>query len=497
MQIGEVLNGVFDDELGWRPASGGIKPVHLANGLMRAVTGSWYDLEPLLHVMVARKYGAAIPDRTLERLLTRDWGGALAAFRGDDREFERMRRYLRGILNADGAVFPSADHSSVSLTCGLMASRDSSDRGLGEFAFELLGGADVEMVKLLAARADVARPTDPLTIAAWPLLGGPARPSTRSGRSTHALKQRHCKAVLAEFAKAVECLASHEEEQGNRLRTLQRAVHFSLVATHAHAQAISSPGGLDDRAPALLVTDVAKGTQLAVASERSVRLIHERLASWLAEKLAQRIEAKKALNEGDEPLVLGSLNGHEVRRLLKAIGSAGKVSAAPDEELLAERMSAFNQARRLYGKDVARCIATTLVECYLREYESGGPRQALTRMGARAGLLYPHAQGRSAQKRFQPSTAILDMLVRACVSATETVPLHDFLERLWRRFGMIVGDRKDSAWNDGEVLHRNGVSVDPAALVENTEAFVSQLVTMGLARRYPDNVTFVGAANVH
>jgi hypothetical protein len=39
MRIGEVLDRVYDEEVGWRPVSGAIKPVHIANGMFRALTG--------------------------------------------------------------------------------------------------------------------------------------------------------------------------------------------------------------------------------------------------------------------------------------------------------------------------------------------------------------------------------------------------------------------------------------------------------------------------
>ena len=95
-------------------------------------------------------------------------------------------------------------------------------------------------------------------------------------------------------------------------------------------------------------------------------------------------------------------------------------------------------------------------------------------------------------KRLRPSVPMLDMLVRACVPADDAVPLETFLERLWSRFGIIVGGRRDPKWDDEEVLSRSQVFVDGASLVDNTERFVDELVAVGLARRYADHVTFVG-----
>ncbi len=496
MHIGEVLNGVYDEDLGWRPASGGVKPVHIANGLVRAITERSFDITPLIEVIAWRKGGSPIEDRRLEALLERDWGDALKPFKDDTVGFERARRYLHGLLAADGAVFPSAEHSSVSLTCAQMASRDNNDRGLGEFGLTLIGDRTTPLAKILGQRLSVEKPTDPLTIAAWPLLVGEGRKAKVNERSSNAMKRRHSQSILGEFKAAALSLAGHEEAQGNRLRSLERAVHFVCVATHAHAQAVAADGKLDERVPALLVAETAKGSDLARASERSLRLVQDRFAHWLAERLADRLAAGKPCTEDEVLDVPSSADGREFRRLLRTIGVAKKPHDQPADEVLDERMSAFSEAKHRFGKgEPAKCLGSTLVQSYLSEYESGGPREALTRLCTRAGLLYPHYQGRSAEKRFQPSAPVLDMLVRCCVAADEAVPLNEFLARLWRRFGLMAGDRRDDSWNDGTYLHDHGLSVDPGRLRDNTDALVAQLVTMGLARRFPDNVTFVGVAN--
>ena len=84
------------------------------------------------------------------------------------------------------------------------------------------------------------------------------------------------------------------------------------------------------------------------------------------------------------------------------------------------------------------------------------------------------------------------MLVRACVPAGEFITLGGFLVKLWDRFGLIVGGRETDEWSDGEFLHKQDVKIDQSALLANTIDLVEQLVSVGLARRYPDNVTFVG-----
>src|SRR5579863_1991563 len=134
MKIGEVLNAVYDEEVGWRPATGQIKPVHVANGLVRAVIGEFYDTSPLVEFLISWKKNK-VPDeaRTYKRLLLEDRRGAYGWFAESEKEFDRARRYLRGLLNADNAVYPSAENSALTLTCREMASRSHQDSGLGDF----------------------------------------------------------------------------------------------------------------------------------------------------------------------------------------------------------------------------------------------------------------------------------------------------------------------------------------------------------------------------
>jgi hypothetical protein len=119
MVISDILNRVFDEDVGWRPLSGSIKPVHVANGLARAIQGTHYAVTDLNRLIVWMKHGEELKERSLDELLGSTMGPAIQAFAGDPRGFERLRRFARGMLNADNGVYPAA--SSYTLTCGQMA----------------------------------------------------------------------------------------------------------------------------------------------------------------------------------------------------------------------------------------------------------------------------------------------------------------------------------------------------------------------------------------
>jgi hypothetical protein len=496
MHIGEILNNVYDDDIGWRPASGAIKPVHVANGLVRAVQQAYFDTRELNQFVVWWSAGK-VPDarRAFEALVSGEGAQRLGYLAHSQQDFERTRRYVLGLLGADKALFPSADLSSFSLTSGRMATRDNNDRGLGEFAAFLLsseGGSDSLADEVLRS-VESSRPDDPVTILVWPLLPKEPKVAKHANKLGKASKRKHNREIFKAIREAANCLATHERAQGNRLHTLQRAVHFACVATHAHAQALAADGDLNSRPPALVALAGNRRSDLAITSERSLDSIYSRFERWLGDRLGQRIEEGLPLTGDNEILEVSTVDGRTIRSLLGRIGTAKKTHDLPDKDDLDTRYQSFVTKLKEFGsKRPALVLGHTLVNCYAREYESGGPRSFLQGLGRKVGLLYPHFQGRAKEKRVRPSVPIVDMLVRACVPAGDAIDLDEFLARLWQRFGLIVGGRRSSEWDDAAYLEQAGLPVDIDQLAANTELFINEIVLMGLARRYPDGVTIVG-----
>src|SRR5262245_12172201 len=117
MHIGEVLNIVYDDDIGWRPSSGAIKPVHVANGLVGAVQGACSYASDVNRVVVWGKPGKMVDERrSFEALAEGPQAERYGELAHAQRDFERARRYALGLLGADKALFPSAENSSFSLT---------------------------------------------------------------------------------------------------------------------------------------------------------------------------------------------------------------------------------------------------------------------------------------------------------------------------------------------------------------------------------------------
>ncbi|MBF0305006.1 MAG: hypothetical protein HQL41_05085 [Alphaproteobacteria bacterium] len=511
MKISEVLNGVYDRAVGWRPASGAIKPVHIANGLFRDLLGERYRIDRVVAFAVPwKKKGDPEPDRnrTWDHLVNDLVDPTFAAFKAPylkDR-FEQLREFVRGLLAADQAVFPDADYTSLTLASRQMISGDRNDRDVGRFMAHLLkgkegNGALAKVVIDCLKESD--KPQDPLSLVVWPLLGQDAIFLAQSNKiSPYANKD--CETFFARIEEAADQLAQHESQQGNRLATLQRAVLFTCLTLLGHAQALGAKGDMNKRVPLLMVPEVPKGHRLALASEESLSRYYDAFEDWLAEALAQRLETGDPVTYGDKPehderLILPAKDKESVIAFLRSIKTADKGDGKePMNDLLEERLSLYERALVKHtAANWNRVIGDTLAQSYFSEYTSGGPRDFIGGIGRKAGIIYPHFQGNSKDKRIRPSVAILDVLVKACTPVEEPIPLPKFLDLLWERFGIVVGGRTGGSDTDhAELLRQNGIDLSPTDLAANTQALVDQLVQIGLARRYPDNIAYVGSRNV-
>lgn len=520
MKISKILNAVYDTSVGWRPATGAIKPVHIANGLFRELLGGqYYSISELLAFVVpyaSKKTRLPDPKRTYCYLVNEISDPRYAAFK-DERykeRFERLRDFTRGLVGTDNAVFPQEHLTSFTLTCPQMISTDTFDREVGRFMSYILRGKEgdgllgTHVLELL--KED---PSDPITFLVSPLLNRDPKYTSTKSEKCSPFTNKNLGLFFANIEKAGNNLCAHEKQQGNRLATLQRVVHFACVSLLSYTQALSKNGKLENRIPLLLAMDAPKGSSLAIASEQSLSAFYDSFELWLAEQLAKRILEGEPLilkEEGDgkknkSVVKLPEKSGDKVRVAVRDFFSsviATQKGESPDRDLVNNRMSYFEQSlnRHLQQGEIdtlsdeqwALVIADTIVQCYLQEYDSGGPREFLQGLGRKTGIIYPHFQGRSKEKRIRPSVPILEMLVKSCCPFDNPISLPDFLDRLWETYGIIVGGRTVNGSGDHELLARCGVDVSRNDLELNTNTFIDHLVQIGLARRYPDNISYVG-----
>jgi hypothetical protein len=242
--------------------------------------------------------------------------------------------------------------------------------------------------------------------------------------------------------------------------------------------------------PGLVVISERRSSELARASERSFANILDSIEVWLGDRVAALIDANEPLNPGDDP-IKASADPRAVKRVLQGLRRKG--GQAPSEADIKRWLQMWREVKiRDESVEPAQQLGRALVLVHRHEIKTGTPREFVTSLSRRAGLLFPHFQGNAQLKRLKPSVMMLDTLVRSCVPAGRIIPLDEMLERLWLRFGLIVGGRRSPRWDDAAHLEEHELHVDPHDLSLNTELFVTELASMGLARRFPDDVAFIG-----
>jgi hypothetical protein len=124
----------------------------------------------------------------------------------------------------------------------------------------------------------------------------------------------------------------------------------------------------------------------------------------------------------------------------------------------------------------------------LLEKDNGSLVDYLRGLGWKSGLLYP--QQRNPKKRVCPEDRVVEVLVAGTINVVdEFVEYQEFLERLWKRFGIITGGHPE----DEFLLSQSGISrVSSKYLRQNADAFLKRLEDQGFAKRMADGKALVG-----
>lgn len=472
---------------GYKVMEAKIKPVHIANALMRTehqCVGKMAVLEQL--------FEATLPRNSIEQRVgavksmldaQRERWGALGQVQ-DVKASPLMTKVLpliRTLLGADGAVFgTSPEFSSFSSPTALTVTGDPSDDGAGLFVHQLWGGRDpqlrlriLDMLATLTSPEKDAAHMDDLSALLAPLVDSK---KTRTPPTFGAEDLvRGFSPVERELRAAADCLWAYESKlKPSPISSLQRIVLLAALSLFMHGATRASERAGGPKRVLLLDASGDNYSEIAQASTRCVTqlisdacdymssvindLLSAQLADWPSDPLAAVNGVLEA--SGQPPLEANGPLAKRMREIAADFEDPEEVRREVTEELL--RWAEGNQRRGLDG--------------YLRL------------LGIRAGFLYPTQK--NPNKRLNPADRTLEVLVASSVDVGHPpVEYRDFLELLRSRWSIVVGGRaEDAALLDSHV----GVKVSMRALRENSERFLDRLESLGLARRLADSVAVVG-----
>lgn len=483
----EELHAIYDREFGFLPDNFSIKPVHIANGLTRSLTGRTYDTTPL-----ARMVRRWVQDRTTkleqERYPTEgilDAYGEAFDFQGppDVERINALRALAFGLLSADRGVYDPADRSSFTLSNERFATRDLSDNRAGLFLSRFLtAGHPGAAADLLTEYLTDER--DPYTTLALPLLPRDARAEDVRLTDSQAQALDDLLAVDRDGAivspvrrqlrEAMDRLARFERSEGSKLNSLRRIVLFGCFVLHVHltsrlAEVVA--GG--PRPPILL--DMFNGARLPLrdASRATLQAAGDVLEALIAQRFKERMQS---IDDGAiEPILEGEIAGKLQTRLRASYAA--------------------------HVADPERSPSDALAEAYLEigfAATGGPPVGYLTELGRRAGYLTPWAnegRGGRLQKRYGATAEFVETLVASCVEPQEWITFDQLLSRLRDTLGIVVGRPEDDNIiryaNLSEQPWGRAITIAEEDLRLNRDAFRLMIIDTGYAKEYADGQTVV------
>lgn len=486
-QVREVISQELRRRHGYGMMEGKIKPVQIANAMLREEHMKVGRMADLGHLMAATTAKGTAEERleAVRTMLERNrerWGRL-----GEEADLRRsilMTRVLpmlRTLLATDGAAFgTSPEFSSFSSPTALTVTRDISDDHAGAFVHRLWGvGATGARLPLLDLLHDLTNPekelakVDDLTAVLVPLTNGtgefrpPEREVADLGTRPMSEVERNLRAAAVDLAKYEAAV------KPNPMATLQRIVLLGSISLFFHALTRAHDWGGRPRRVLLLDASADRTTAVAAASEAGISAAFEDARTYMASVLLdQLVAADPAWASNPEGALAGLFRERlpakrqpsSYKELIELLDELRDETAEVDPEL----------PRRLVG---------------LLDSSGGRTLDGFLRLlGLRSGLLYPHQK--ILMKRLRPMDRSLEVLVASTFDLSgHPMEYREFLDLLFQRWGIVTGGRP---LEDARLLADAGIPVPSVDLTENSERFLTRMQSLGLARKLADSVAVVG-----
>ena len=486
----ELLNVVFDEELGLRPVNFSIKPVHVANGLARSLTGRTYTTEPLTKTL--RRYVkdqkiGVDQERNPNQAVLSNYTEAFEPLNAsgiDQQQLNRLRALTLAVFNADGAVFNQPDKSSFTFSNERFATKDPSDNRAGLFLARLLTAAPEERTDAATCFKVLLRSEeDAWTTLALPLLGlGTVREEVDGKTSDLAVKSDHlfessngrlASPALRTLRECYDRLSRFERSAGSKINSLRRLVLFGCFAVHVHLISRWSEREVGAPRPPILL-DLSDGSLLSVrdASRATLRAAGDAIEGLIRTRFLGYVTANYGESREE---ILAELERDVRVRVCKPSFENLSEGDLPPREALAQ---AFVDVA--FGS--------------LKEHPLG----AAIELGRRAGFLSPWANqgsGGKLRKRYTATAEFLEILVAATVEPDEPLEFPEFLTALRENFGVLVGRLEDD-----DLIRRNNLkggqfgpptAINEEDLRRNVEKMRELMIETGYAKAYADGRTVI------
>ena len=458
--------------VGFSPNTTSVKPVHLANGLFRAMSGEVSDTSDIVRFAVTQLHSGQIPkghdlESIKDRLIEHD----AIDLDVTDVELGRLRAMIRRILSADGALYVQGMDSHSAMGRRFL-SKDRIGQDAGEFLAAWIKSVACDLQACIVESLDDE--SDAISLLCAPVSRASTSPLLPDPPFSLSVRieefSADSRSLWCGMGEAATSLGKHLIDHPSKLLRARSAVLFVGFAIARYLASLESAYVPDSKGPApFLVIFDEQNRSILEASRTAYQHVGQSLARFYAWSFGQTLKDHFSLEDlslEDPPQYKEKT---KLADQLKEIWQVALQSAGDSEDAY----TTFGQA--LY--DILAMEAEASPVAYLRS------------LSIRLGLAGP-ASNAQPNKRFRLGLDLLEVLLKGAVEPGESnITLEELLERLWVRYRIVVGGRDI----DLERLQAAGMfTADADSLRMNRNEMLPVLTDLSVARLMADGVVEIG-----
>lgn len=483
----EIGNALFED-LGFYAASNSIKPLYVANGLFREVTGISCDITDIYEWVRAENSKNSLSS---QEILDK-YGSILIKRERDEatiEEIKEIRYYLEKLYNPDsniqsGAAFSVPNISSI----WQVSSYVPAEQGVGGFLFKVLNGKyngrkspAIEVINM-ALRDD----DDDITRTIKPIIASKSDSERKVCRDTNdeAIDFLVAPHSIVKIREGFDCLAENCTDINGKviedsLMVLRRMTNYSMFSIFFYLSDINHTKFNGKKVPLLLDADTGLGA-IVNASNKCFIECKKAMERYTINYVEKWLEDSKLIND--------VTNTEKCRRFLEE-----DINVTDDVRV--DLCLQFENNCKQGDTPLLSVAKAIQYEMYTVTYSDTTPSDFCSGIGSKAGLIGPN--GNTNYRRLLINRFLLETIILSAVSKEELengVELKQLGAIFRERYNIIIGTDIDK---DYEMLDEYGIAQNTpedlrGALSSNAQEIADVLISLGLGKRYADGVTIIG-----
>lgn len=477
----DARKAIDKEYVGFTPNGSSIKPVHIADGALRCIYGAYNRTMKIKRMALVSDAKGNVP--------TGNETSAIYAYLTEEEKIEdcisenameSMRNVMQKLLSVDKGVYvvKGLKDGMISYSAGskYFLTSKAMYEDAGEFIGCIIGAYCPELARFIKDLLD--KGNDPITLLFEPILEADMEVFSDQSQHEELPAFKNLNESTKWFVDGVRdggnCLLDNFRHHPNPLTQLRLFNFFCIISLIRYMTLLEAFYCGESIRPLLLDFSGKSPSFSSVArmSEMSYTQMYKSINRFYAWGYAKWLNgqgySKADLLDSDTPVY-----------------EKGKtVSQASKDELDALWALAKERASNLDGSDMYLKFGETMYDMLALE-ASSHPVTYIRALGTSAGMLYPPDKLHP-NKRFVISQDVLEMLLRCCVNSSEVISGMEIRQRLWDRFGVIIGGSQfemQKLQSGGMILQ-----ADEDALEENFVLFADTLESMDFAEVMADGI---------